>query len=306
MSDPDRWLRLELRHLAALKAVAEEGTFARAAERLGYTQSAVSQQIATLERIVGASLLERPPGRPPAGLTPAGQLMLRHGEAMLARVRAVDADLAAVRDGTARGRLRLGSYQSVGVRILPQLLPRFRSSWPDVDVQLLESARDVELLGLVERGELDLTFCMLPPEQGPFASAELIADPYVLVVPRGSPLAERRRITARDVAEQPLIGFRNCRNEHRVEAQLRARGHDPNVVFRSDDNPTVQALVASGVGVALMPRLTADLAHPATVCIDVGGLFPARLLGLVWHRDREQSEPARTLIALARQVCCEL
>ena len=306
MSDPDRWLGLELRHLAALKAVAEEGTFARAAERLGYTQSAVSQQLASLERIVGASLLERPPGRPPAGLTPAGQLMLRHGEAMLARVRAVDADLAAVRDGTLRSHLRLGTYQSVGVRILPQLLPRFRARWPDVDIQLRESARDVELLDLVERGELDLTFCMLPPEEGPFASAELIADPYVLVVPRGSPLASRRRVTANDIAEQPLIGFRNCRNEHRVDAQIRARGREPNVVFRSDDNPTVQALVASGVGVALMPRLTADLAQPATVCIDMGNLFPPRLLGIVWHSDREQTEPARALIDLTRQVCSEL
>jgi DNA-binding transcriptional LysR family regulator len=306
MSDPDRWLGLELRHLAALKAIAEEGTFARAAERLGYTQSAVSQRIAALERIVGASLLERPPGRPPVGLTPAGRLMLRHGEAMLARVRAADADLAAVRDGALRTRLRLGTYQSVGVRILPQLLQRFRARWPEVDVQLRESARDVELLDLVERGELDLTFCMLPPEEGPFTSAELISDPYVLVVPLGSPLARGRRITASDIAEQPLIGFRHCRNEHQVDAQLRARGREPHVVFRSDDNPTVQALVGSGVGVALMPRLTADLDHPATVCIDMGNLFPPRPLGIVWHKDREQTEPARMVIDFARQVCSEL
>src|SRR5919204_4263284 len=268
MTVADRWLGLELRHLAALKAVAEEGTFARAGVRLGYTQSAISQQIAALERIVGARVLERPPGRRPVGLTPTGRVVLRHGAAMLARAQVVEADLAAVADGAA-GMLRLGTYQSVGVHVLPALLRRFGAEWPQVEVQLRESASDFELLELVERGGLDLTFCMLPVEDGPFAVAELLADPYVLVVPRESPLARRRRLSVEDVAALPLIGFRSCRNEHRIEAQLRARGFEPSVVFRSDDNTTVQALVAAGVGTALMPRLTVDVANCRTACVDV-------------------------------------
>jgi molybdate transport repressor ModE-like protein len=296
--DADRLLSLELRHLAALKAIAEEGTFAGAARRLGYTQSAVSQQIAALERITGACLVERPPGRRPVGLTPSGVLMLRHGAAMLARAQAVEADLAAAADG-AGGTVSLGTYQSIGVHILPTLLPRLAASHPSVEVQLRESASDLELLELVERGELDLTFCMLPVEEGPFAIAELFADPYLLVVARDSPLANGRRVTIREIAALPLIGFRSCRNDHRIEAQLRARGFEPSIVFRSDDNPTVQALVAAGVGAALMPRLTVDVDHDGTNCIDVGELFPPRLLGLVWHRDRQQSPAARALIELA-------
>src|SRR5918912_4590665 len=126
--DADSLLSLELRHLAALKAIAEEGTFAGAARRLGYTQSAVSQQIAALERITDARLLERPPGRRPVGLTPAGALMLRHGAAMLARAQAVEADLAAVANGGG-GSIRLGTYQSIGVHVLPVLLPRFRQTF---------------------------------------------------------------------------------------------------------------------------------------------------------------------------------
>src|SRR5919201_2896156 len=133
--DADRFLSLELRHLAALKAIPEEGTFAGAARRLGYTQSAISQQIAALERITDARLIERPPGRRPVGLTPAGALMLRHGSAMLARAQAVDADLAAARDG-AGGSVRLGTYQSIGVHVLPVLLPRFRQAFPEVEVRL--------------------------------------------------------------------------------------------------------------------------------------------------------------------------
>ena len=173
-------------------------------------------------------------------------------------------------------------------------------------MQLRESASDFELLELVERGQLDLTFCMLPVEDGPFAAVELFADRYVLVVGRDSPLAARRRLSIKDVAALPLIGFRSCRNEHRIEAQLRARGFEPSLVFRSDDNTTVQALVGAGVGAALMPRLTVNLLDGSTTCVDVGDLFPPRLLGLVWHRDREQSEPAQALLEAARQICHHL
>ena len=93
---PDNWLGLELRHLIALKAIAEEGTFGRAAKRLGYTQSAISQQIAMLERIVGRRLIDRPGGPRPVSLTEAGDLLLRHADAIAARLQAAQADLAAL------------------------------------------------------------------------------------------------------------------------------------------------------------------------------------------------------------------
>src|SRR5919201_385695 len=113
--EPDRWLGIELRHLTALEAVAREGSFGRAAKSLGYTQSAVSQQIAALERIVGARLVERPGGPRPVSVTDAGELLLRHAEAIVARLAAAQADLAALADGEA-GILRVGIYQSVGLR----------------------------------------------------------------------------------------------------------------------------------------------------------------------------------------------
>jgi DNA-binding transcriptional LysR family regulator len=301
MTVADRWFGLQLRHLAALKAVAEEGTFAAAAARLGYTQSAISQQIAALERITGVSLLERPPGKRPRGLTLAGEIVLRHAAAMFARADALEADLAAA--AGAEATLRLGIYQSIGVHVLPRLLQRFGSEWPTVELQLRESSSDVELLALVERAELDLTFCMLPVGPGPFETMELFADEYVLVVPSDSPLTRRRRLTVADVARLPLISFRSCRNEHRIESQFRARGFEPTVVFRSDDNATVQALVGHGAGAALMPRLTVSFTDAATAFLDVSSLFPPRLVGLVWHRDRELSTPAQVLMDAARDLC---
>src|SRR5919197_777555 len=175
--EPDRWLGIELRHLTALEAVAREGSFGRAAVALGYTQSAVSQQIAALERIVGARLVERPGGPRPVSPTDAGELLLRHAEAIVARLAAAQADLPALADGEA-GILRVGIYQSVGQRILPELMRRYAAAWPRVEIALTESASDAELLALVERGELDMTFADLPLTEGPFEALELLRDPH--------------------------------------------------------------------------------------------------------------------------------
>ena len=97
ISTPDHWLGVELRHLAALEAVDAEGSFGRAAIKLGYTQSAISQQIATLERIVGERLVERPGGPRPVALTEAGRMLLRHAKAIMARLQAAQADLKRLR-----------------------------------------------------------------------------------------------------------------------------------------------------------------------------------------------------------------
>jgi molybdate transport repressor ModE-like protein len=172
----------------ALKAIAEEGSFGRAAASLGYTQSAISQQIAMLERIVGQKLIDRPGGPKQVSLTEAGELLLRHADAIAARLQAAQADLAALDAGDA-GPLRIGTYQSVGARVLPAMFHEFSEQWPDVEITLQESADDRDLIHLVERGELDLTFVVLPLDSGPYETVDLFRDPYVLVVPAGSPLA---------------------------------------------------------------------------------------------------------------------
>ncbi len=142
-----RWIELNLRHFQALQAVAEEASFNRAARRLGYTQSAVSQQIAALERIVGERLIDRRKSRP-VTLTDAGKLLLDHLQAISARLDAAQADLEALRNG-AGGRLRVGSPQSVGSRVLAGLLQRFSSTYAGVELEFYAAATDVELIELV-------------------------------------------------------------------------------------------------------------------------------------------------------------
>jgi DNA-binding transcriptional LysR family regulator len=302
----DRWLGLELRHVAALQAIAEEGTFAAAAARLGYTQSAISQQIVALERIVGATLLERPRGRRPQGLTAAGELVLRHGRAMLARVAATQADLEALTDASG-GPLRVGTYQSIGLRILPKLLPAFGDAWPEIEIEFRESTSDAELLALVEKGAIDLAFCMLPLNDGPFEALELLSDPYMFVVPAGSPFATKAsRLTLKEIASHGLVCYRSCPTTHDVELLMRRRGIEPRIIFRSDDNATLQALVGAGVGAAFMPRLTIDTDDEAVVIVDVSATLPPRLIGVAWHHDREQTPAATAFIDSAREICQHL
>ena len=298
-------LGADLRHLVALEIVARERSFARAASQLGYTQSAVSQQIAALERAAGARLLERPRGRGIVEPTEAGTLLLRHAARIVASLRAAEADLRALADGTV-GSLRVGTFQSVGMTILPPLLSRYRAAWPEVEVTLLEASSPSELLGGVERGELDLTFWALPLPDGPFEVLELMLDPQVLLVPRASPLASRDgRLTVRHLAELPLIGFRHPL-AYSAEAHLHARGIRPRFVFRSDESATVQGLVASGFASAIVPRLTVNLDDPRVVALDVGSLVPPRTIVLVRHRDRYSSPATRAFQDVAREVCAEL
>ncbi len=305
ITDTNFLLGVDLRHLVALQAVADHRSFARAAEQLGYTQSAVSQQIAALERAVGARLLERPRGRSIVEPTEAGALMLRHAERIVASLRAAQADLNALAAGTT-GSLRIGTFQSIGMSILPTLLSRFRTAWPDVEVTLVESVVSAELLEGVERGELDLTFEALPLPDGPFEAFELMRDPYVLLVPRGSPLARRgARVTLAAVGELSLVGYRHP-VAHGAEEHLRARGANLRFVFRSDESATVQGLVASGFAAAIVPRLTVDHDDPDIHVLDVGHLVPPRTIVIAFHRDRYRSPAASAFQALAHEVCSGL
>jgi DNA-binding transcriptional LysR family regulator len=297
--EPDRWLGVELRHLIALEAVAREGSFGRAAVSLGYTQSAISQQIATLERIVGEKLIERPGGPRRVSLTEAGELLLRHGQAIVARLAAAQADLDALANGQA-GTLNVGVYQSVGEHVLPALMQRFVEAWPRVDVRLAESANDIELLAQIERGELDLTFADLPLPEGPFEYEEVLRDPYVLVVPADLDVPEAP--TLADVAELDLIGFRHCRSLN----QLEASSPEPlRYVFRSDHNGTVQGMVATGFGAAIVPRLTVDPTDDRVRLVEFKDI-PPRTIALAWHRDRHRGPAARAFVELAQEVSAEL
>jgi DNA-binding transcriptional LysR family regulator len=299
------WLGLGLRHLATLRALAEEQSFSAAAARLGYTQSAVSQQIALLERLVGQRLVERSAGNRAVKLTEAGRVLNAHAEAIAARLAAAKADMEALASGRG-GRLRVGTFQTVGARILPEALRRLLSEWPEISLELTEAIADLELLELLEQGALDLAFAVLPLPPGEFERIELISDPFVASTAVNDPLARRDRLTPAELGERPLVCFRSCRVTELALDQLRAHGREPNVVFRSDHNETVQGAAAAGIATAFLPRLAVDERDGRTRQLEIVPDVTPRVIAAVWRANEELSPAAAALVDAALAVSTEL
>lgn len=290
----------QLKHLVALAVIGQEGSFSRAASRLGYTQSAISQQIRRLEQTVGHTLIERPGGPQRVRLTSAGEVLVGHSEAILARLASARADLAALADGSA-GTLRVGCYQSVGVRVLPRLLRSFRAQWPHVAVELSEAEDDGELLGAVERGELDLSFVVYPMPSGPYAQVELMEDPYVAVAPLDHPLAAGTGpIRPSELVGVPLVTYAHMRDVHAIENRLARPELAAQIVFRSNDNGTILGLTAEGAGIAVISWLSVD-PHRRDIRVRRIAGVPPRIVGIAWHRDRYRIAAAESFVRLAQQ-----
>jgi DNA-binding transcriptional LysR family regulator len=301
------WIKrgVELRHLAALEAVAAGSSFSRAAETLGYTQSAVSQQIAALERIVGQRLVNRPGGQRAVTLTEAGTLLLEHAQAVGVRLAAAEADLEALADG-ARGTLRVGSFQAAGAKILPTVLRRFLAEAPRIQIELTESVTDVEVVDRVERAELDLAFAVEPLRAGPFETQALLHDPFLLVVPAGRSVAELATGRRAGRVRLPVVCFRSCPSTRIVLTHLRELGIEPDVVLASDQNETLQGAVEAGMGAAVVPRLALALTRAATEWFELGPEAPARQISLIWHSERALPPAARAFVEVARGVSTEI
>jgi DNA-binding transcriptional LysR family regulator len=300
---PVTWPGLEVRHLRALMAVTETGTFSQAAERLGYTQSAVSQQIGTLERIVGTSLFERPGGPRPVRLTPAGEIMLTHARVVLARVSSAASDLRALATGD-QGELRVGTMPSIGTKILPSLLATFRADWPGIEIVLRESRDCADLIHAVETGDVEVTFTEIgQDETGPLEVRSLLADPMVFVAPAGAPEAGQRVVSIADIAYLPMIGTRNVSCRQIIDAAFRQAPVSPTYVFRSDDNPTIQSLIGSGLAYAVLPLLTVDENDPKVAVVRIQPEPSPRRLGIAWHPERRPSQALMPFVEAAAETC---
>jgi DNA-binding transcriptional LysR family regulator len=294
------WSALELRHLHALLAVADEGTFSRAAARLGYTQSAVSQQIGALERMVGAPLFDRPGGPRPVELTEAGHALVGHARGVLSRLGAAQAELAAISAGE-RGRIRVGTVQSVGTQVLPGLLSKFRDQRPGVEIVLRESHDVHVLMRAVAEGELDVTFTEVDADPR-FHYRHMLDDPFVFVAPRESAEAARASIALDELTDLPMIGYRDvvCRT---IVEQVFNGDAMPTVVFRSDDNPTIQGCVASGIGYWVTAALTVDIDDPAIAVVPIVPAPEPRHISLAWPADRRTSPAVAEFVDVAEAVC---
>ena len=298
---------VEVRHLVALEAVAQTGSFSQAASRLGYAQSAISQQISTLEKAVGHRLVDRPGGPRSVSLTEAGKVLLDHAGHIVARLAAAKADLDAMAAGDA-GVLRVGTFQSASNRLLPPTLALFRTSWPDINVELRNEPVIANVEGLIRSGQADLAFADMGTLDESHAMVELIRDPEVLITAPDHPLAQMDTVDLADLADARMISMpADDACATRIARALERVGVEPHIVFRSDDNLTTQRLVAIGLGVAIVPLLTVERSIPdARVAIRGLNAKLERQIGIIWHRDRLQSRAAEAFIETAMQVSSDV
>ncbi|MGH2911099.1 MAG: LysR substrate-binding domain-containing protein [Solirubrobacteraceae bacterium] len=247
---------LNVGRLRVLTEVARRGSFSGAADALSYTQSAVSQQVATLEAETGMTLLERHARG--VRLTAAGQALVEHAEGILARLEAAEEELSAIA-GLRAGKLRMASFPTAGATLMPLAIATFRSSYPDIELTLAEGEPE-EIAPRLRAGEFDLAllFEFDEPEAGMegVTRVELLRDPMYLALPREHSLVAKQDLRLENLRGEAWVQTsRESPCAKHVVRSCHAAGFEPNVAFESDDYQTVQGLVAAGVGVALIPEL---------------------------------------------------
>ena len=248
---------LNVNRLRILVEVASRGSFSAAAEALSYTQASVSQQVAALESETGVTLLERLPRG--VRLTPAGEVLLKYAEGILARLHAAEAEMAAIA-GLRGGQLRMASFPTAGATLMPLAIAIFRAQHPEVELTLAEGEPE-EISPRLAAGEFDLALLFEFEETSEslapgLSSLPLFEDPMFLALPADHPLAARRTLRLENLRAEAWIqtSAASACARHVVRS-CHAAGFEPIVSFESDDYQTVQGLVAAGVGVALIPKL---------------------------------------------------
>ncbi len=305
---------LDVRRLVTLREVARCGSLAAAARALGYTQPAITHQIRQLEREAGTALVRR--GGRGASLTEAGQVLVAHADAILARMAAAEEDVAAIA-GLRAGRVRLASFPSGSACLVPQALARLRTAHPAVDVTLVE-AEPPASVALLRQGECDLTLTFEYPGVAADDSADvvkvpLLADRLLAVLPDAHRLAGAGELRAAGAGELRLAeladetwiaGCERCRG-HLVHACAVA-GFTPRIAFATDDYVAVQQLVAAGLGIALLPELVTRVVRlPGVATLPLAG-GPSRQIAVLAAAGERHPPAVAVLLGMLQAAAAEL
>jgi len=272
-------------HLKTLAVVLKTGSFAAAAKMLGYTPSAVSQQISALERQTRVPLFER--GARSIRPTPAAEILASNSVEILSMLRNLEEEARALCQGRT-GRLRIGSFPTASAQILPLALNHLRRCHPNIEVELLE-AEPSELVPRVTDRELDLAlvyrYDRVPHDSlGKLKSIMLMRDEIRLLMPEDHPLADHE-IHLRDLEDatwiSTTIGSYGTQALHRACASV---GFTPRIYYRTNDYRVIQSFVRAGLGIAIVPALAQD-DGPGLISRDILDLETCRTIDLVHRTD---------------------
>src|SRR4051812_14224759 len=289
---------VDLRRLRTLRAVADHGTLAAAADALHLTPSAVSQQLAALEREIGHTVLE-PAGRT-VRLTTAAHVLLNHADALFAQLERMEGDLAA-QDETPQGEVRVAGFPTALAGLLAPAARPLRASAPKVQLRVTEAETDAATALLVAR-DVDVMLgmeCRAAPRRDDtrFHREELLGDVLDAVLPVDHPHAGKVRLDLEQLRDEswvaPPVGW-SC--DEVFLAGCRAAGFSPRIGHRSGDWQAVMALVAPGLGVSLVPRLAHIATPPGVTIVPLAGDPPRRHVFSACRAGAESNPAVRAVL----------
>ncbi|WP_370247244.1 LysR family transcriptional regulator [Nocardioides sp.] len=295
---------LDPRRVLLFRDVVRAGSISAAARARGWTQPALSQHLAALERSIGTPLLLRGAGgvRP----TDAGRLLLARADTIAGELHLAAEELAAVAGGR-RGRVRIAAYPSGAATLLPRALAALQATRPDLDVAVVE-AEPPEALAALEAGEVDLALVFdydgdlrpgPPDDRGGRTRVALGEEPVDLVLPPGHPLADVVPLRLADLADAPwIVGCARCRRH--TDERCAQAGFVPRVRHVSDDYVVVQRLVALGVGVSLLPRSALEAYRAPEVVVRADPALGSRGYGVVLRTGALAGPAVAALVAELR------
>ncbi len=299
---------LDVKQLKVLKAVSEHGSFSAAAESLSYTQPAISQQIAALEKQANATLVDR--GSRGVTLTDAGRALVDHADVVLARLAAAEAELEAIA-GVRGGRVRMSSFPTAGASLLPPAVALFTKRHPEVELTFTEQEPE-EAVGKLRAAELELALVFeyrdlsQPEFERLYEGIELrhlIDDPMYVAMPFDHPAARKPRVRLGDFSDDVWIQNDTrgpCGRLHL--AACVGAGFEPKIGYVSDDYNVVQGLIAAGVGVSLLPALSLTNVREDIVVRSLGPKAPARRIASAVLAGRYRSPAAEAMLDILHEV----
>jgi LysR family hydrogen peroxide-inducible transcriptional activator len=295
---------MEMHQLRYFVAVAQTGSFSRAAEQCHVSQPSLSQQIQKLERGLGQRLLDRLGRR--AALTDAGRLLLDRALMILGTAEDAERRLRDAGD-TEGGRLSVGVLPTIAPYLLPLVLGRFLKRHPRAEPTIHEDVTR-QLLAAVVAGELDVALVALPISDDRVQAEPLFTEPLLLALPRTHRLARRRRITLEDLGTERfiLLNEMHCLGEQ-VLSFCNAHGCQPWIACRSAQIATIQSLIALNQGVSLLPAMAQRVDRDRRrVYRPLAGDPPRRTIAVIWRRHRYHSPTAERFLAQLRELASEL
>jgi len=280
--------------------LAETGSFSKAAALNAITQSAVSQQIRTLETRFKVMLVER--GRRHFALTPEGAVFLQASREILAVHDHLDARLHQLRD-VVDGQIKVASIYSIGFHDLPPLLQKFRALFPQVEVQVCYR-RSNQVYAMVTAGEADLGLVAYPAKRNGLQIEVFAEDEMILIVPPKHRLASRRRLNLAAISGEEFVAFEpDMPTRKAIDRHFREQGVTIQHKMEFDNIETVKRAVEIDGGVSIVPRTTVrqEIESGVLVGLEIDGPRLVRQLGVVTKRNRPRSPAHQEFIAVLRR-----